>query len=93
MYHPTSRVLAVLELLQSKPLITGLELAAVLEVDVRTVRRYITILQDVGIPVEATLVGMEGIGSALALNCRHCCLRKRKLRRLCWVCWEPRGLR
>ncbi|MGI9059539.1 MAG: helix-turn-helix transcriptional regulator [Ktedonobacteraceae bacterium] len=55
MYHPTSRVLAVLELLQSKPLITGPELAAVLEVDVRTVRRYITILQDVGIPVEANI--------------------------------------
>src|SRR5437764_336809 len=42
MYHPTSRVLTVLELLQSRPSITGPELAARLEMDVRTVRRYIT---------------------------------------------------
>ena len=53
MYHPTSRVLTVLELLQSRPFISGPELAARLEMDVRTVRRYITHLQDVGIPVEA----------------------------------------
>ncbi|MBA2678939.1 MAG: YafY family transcriptional regulator [Ktedonobacteraceae bacterium] len=53
MYHPTSRVLIVLELLQSRPSITGPELAARLEMDVRTVRRYIAHLQDVGIPVEA----------------------------------------
>ncbi|HKW23541.1 MAG TPA: YafY family protein [Ktedonobacterales bacterium] len=53
MYHPTSRVLTVLELLQSRPSMTGPELAARLEMDVRTVRRYITHLQDVGIPVEA----------------------------------------
>ena len=52
MYHPTSRVLTVLELLQSRPRITGPELADRLEVDVRTVRRYITMLQDMGIPVE-----------------------------------------
>lgn len=55
MYHPTSRVLTVLELLQSRPSISGPELAARLEMDVRTVRRYITHLQDVGIPVEATI--------------------------------------
>jgi predicted DNA-binding transcriptional regulator YafY len=55
MYHPTGRVLTVLELLQSRPSISGPELAARLEMDVRSVRRYITILQDVGIPVEATI--------------------------------------
>ena len=59
MYHPTSRVLTVLELLQSRPYITGPELAARLEMDVRTVRRYITHLQDVGIPVEAN-IGRHG---------------------------------
>ncbi|MBO0782424.1 MAG: WYL domain-containing protein, partial [Ktedonobacteraceae bacterium] len=59
MYHPTSRVLTVLELLQSRASITGPELAARLEMDVRTVRRYITILQDVGIPVEAN-IGRHG---------------------------------
>ncbi len=53
MYHPTGRVLTVLELLQSRPGITGTELADRLETDVRTVRRYIAKLQDVGIPVEA----------------------------------------
>ena len=54
MYHPTGRVLTVLELLQSRPGLTGRDLATRLEMDVRTVRRYITKLQDVGIPVEAT---------------------------------------
>jgi predicted DNA-binding transcriptional regulator YafY len=53
MYHPTGRVLTVLELLQSRPGLTGPELATRLETDVRTVRRYISKLQDVGIPVEA----------------------------------------
>ncbi|HEX8995539.1 MAG TPA: YafY family protein [Ktedonobacterales bacterium] len=59
MYHPTSRVLTVLEVLQSRPSITGPELAARLEMDVRTVRRYITHLQDVGIPIESN-VGRYG---------------------------------
>ncbi len=53
MYHPTGRVLTVLELLQSRPGLTGPQIAARLETDVRTVRRYVTKLQDVGIPVEA----------------------------------------
>ncbi|HEY4384794.1 MAG TPA: YafY family protein [Ktedonobacteraceae bacterium] len=59
MYHPTSRVLTVLELLQARPSISGPELATRLEMDVRTVRRYITHLQDIGIPVEAT-IGRHG---------------------------------
>jgi predicted DNA-binding transcriptional regulator YafY len=54
MYHPTTRVLTVLELLQAHPTLSGAELAERLEVDRRTVRRYITMLQDLGIPVEAT---------------------------------------
>ena len=53
MYSPTLRVLAVLELLQNHHEISGPELAQRLEVDVRTVRRYITNLQDMGIPVES----------------------------------------
>lgn len=52
MYHPTTRVLAVLELLQARQRVTGPELAERLEVDERTVRRYVTMLQDLGIPVE-----------------------------------------
>lgn len=55
MYHPTTRLLAVLELLQSRGRIGGGELARRLEVDERTVRRYITMLRDLGIPVEAEL--------------------------------------
>lgn len=52
MYSPTTRLLTVLELLQSYKQISGSELARRLEVDVRTIRRYITNLQDMGIPVE-----------------------------------------
>lgn len=53
MYHPTTRVLTALELLQDRAAVSGAELAARLEVDVRTVRSYITMLRDMGIPVEA----------------------------------------
>jgi predicted DNA-binding transcriptional regulator YafY len=53
MYHPTTRVLTVLELLQSHHRLTGPELATRLEVNARTARRYITMLQDMGIPIEA----------------------------------------
>ena len=51
MYQPASRVLSMLEMLQSRPGITGAEIAERLEVDRRTVRRYITTLQDLGVPV------------------------------------------
>jgi len=53
MYQPTTRVLTVLELLQARGQMSGMELAERLEIDRRTVRRYITMLQDLGIPVEA----------------------------------------
>jgi predicted DNA-binding transcriptional regulator YafY len=52
MYSPTTRLLTVLELLQSYKQMNGTELARRLEVDVRIVRRYIVTLQDMGIPVE-----------------------------------------
>jgi biotin operon repressor len=52
MYHPTTRVLTILELLQSHRALSGPEIAERLEVDIRTVRRYIAMLQDLGIPVE-----------------------------------------
>jgi predicted DNA-binding transcriptional regulator YafY len=54
MYQPTTRLLTVLELLQARPYLSGAELARRLEVDGRTVRRYVMMLQDMGIPVEAT---------------------------------------
>jgi predicted DNA-binding transcriptional regulator YafY len=53
MYHPTTRVLAVLALLQAHGRMSGAELAGRLEVNVRTLRRYVTMLQDLGIPIEA----------------------------------------
>ncbi len=52
MYHPTTRVLTILELLQSHRALSGPEIAERLEVDIRTVRRYVAMLQDLGIPVE-----------------------------------------
>ncbi|MEP7284704.1 MAG: YafY family protein [Chloroflexota bacterium] len=59
MYHPTTRLLTVLDLLQTHGQLSGSELAARLEVDSRTVRRYIVMLQDMGIPIEAEL-GRQG---------------------------------
>ncbi|MCK6580554.1 MAG: YafY family transcriptional regulator [Anaerolineae bacterium] len=53
MYSPTTRLLTVLELLQSRGSISGIELAYKLEVDERSVRRYVTALRDMGIPVES----------------------------------------
>jgi predicted DNA-binding transcriptional regulator YafY len=53
MYHPTTRVLAVLALLQAHGRMSGSELAQRLEVNARTLRRYIVMLQDLGIPIEA----------------------------------------
>ncbi|TVR70083.1 MAG: YafY family transcriptional regulator [Sphaerobacteraceae bacterium] len=51
MYHPTTRVLTVLELLQTYGQIRSDELARRLETTPRSVRRYITMLQELGIPV------------------------------------------
>ena len=51
MYDSTSRALAVLDLLQAHGLMRGEEIAARLEVDARTVRRYVMVLRDHGVPV------------------------------------------
>jgi len=51
MPKPTTRVLAVLELLQSQGLVSGTELARRIEVDARTLRRYISALEEMGIPI------------------------------------------
>jgi len=54
MYNPATRLLAILELLQSHDRMSGTELARRLEVDKRSIRRYIVMLQDLGIPIEGT---------------------------------------
>ena len=53
MYSPATRLLTTLELLQVRDHVSGTELAERLDVDPRSVRRYVTMLQDLGIPVEA----------------------------------------
>lgn len=51
MYHPTTRLLTVLELLQAHGRLGRADLAARLEVSERSVRRYVAMLQEMGIPV------------------------------------------
>ena len=58
MLAPASRLFELLELLQTHPLTTGTEIAARLGVDRRTVRRYIAVLKELGIPIE----GERGVG-------------------------------
>jgi predicted DNA-binding transcriptional regulator YafY len=53
MARPTARVLALLELLQSGGVRTVAELAGRLDVDERTVRRYVAHLTDLDVPVES----------------------------------------
>lgn len=53
MARPTSRVLALLELLQAGGLHTAADLADRLGVDERTARRYLSHLDELGIPVES----------------------------------------
>jgi predicted DNA-binding transcriptional regulator YafY len=47
------RLLALLELLQAHHVLGGAELARRLDVDERTVRRYVGTLADLGVPVTA----------------------------------------
>ena len=54
MYNPTTRLLTILELLQAHQRLSEADLAARLEIDRRTVRRYITMLQDLGMPIYHT---------------------------------------
>lgn len=51
---PTARSLLALELIQDRPGITAEELARRLGVSDRAVRRYVGILRDAGVPVQAT---------------------------------------
>jgi predicted DNA-binding transcriptional regulator YafY len=64
MYHPTTRLLTILELLQIHRQMSGEELAERLEVDTRSVRRYILMLQELGMPIE----GARGPGGGYRLR-------------------------
>ncbi len=64
MASPTSRLLELLELFQTRPLTTGREVADLLGIDARTVRRYVGILQELGIPVE----GQRGVGGGYRIR-------------------------
>ena len=64
MYDPIMRVFTVLEILQGRDRVTGAELAQKLEVDLRTVQRYIVRLKDLGIPVHSS----PGVGGAYRLR-------------------------
>lgn len=63
-YDPIMRVLTVLEVLQARDFVSGAELAERLEVDLRTVQRYIVRLKDLSIPVESS----RGVGGAYRLK-------------------------
>lgn len=64
MYDPVMRVLTVLEILQARDHVTGAELAERLEVDLRTVQRYIVRLKDLSIPIDSS----RGVGGAYRLR-------------------------
>jgi predicted DNA-binding transcriptional regulator YafY len=62
--HPTSRLLAFLELLHARGGVDGPTAAAELGVSGRTIRRYAVALQDIGILVE----GQSGVGGGYRLR-------------------------
>jgi predicted DNA-binding transcriptional regulator YafY len=64
MYDPIMRVFTVLEILQARDHATGAELAERLEVDLRTVQRYIVRLKDLHIPIDSS----PGVGGAYRLR-------------------------
>jgi predicted DNA-binding transcriptional regulator YafY len=61
---PAFRLLELLEALQARPVATGRELADRLGVDIRTVRRYVAALQELGIPVE----GQRGLAGGYRMR-------------------------
>ncbi|HEY4354298.1 MAG TPA: YafY family protein [Acidobacteriaceae bacterium] len=64
MYDPVMRVFTVLEILQGRDRVAGAELAERLDVDLRTVQRYIVRLKDLGIPIDSS----PGVGGAYRMR-------------------------
>ncbi|MFC7661132.1 HTH domain-containing protein [Pseudonocardia benzenivorans] len=71
MTSSASRVLALLELLQARPGITGPELAQRLDVDARTVRRHVRTLEELGGPSSRAGAGTAATGCCPATGCRR----------------------
>ena len=86
MYHPTTRLLTILELLQAHPSLSGDALARRLEVEPRSVRRYITMLQDMGMPIEAVRGHVGGDSLLAEPYCEGHPLRGRHRRQLFALC-------
>jgi predicted DNA-binding transcriptional regulator YafY len=61
---PTARLLELLEVLQTQTLTTGREIADRLGIDPRTARRYVSALQELGIPIE----GQRGVGGGYRIR-------------------------
>lgn len=64
MQDPLTRILTTLEILQAHDQVAGAELARRLEVDLRTVQRYILRLRDLNIPIQAS----PGVGGSYRLR-------------------------
>lgn len=64
MYDPIMRVFTLLEILQGRDRVSGAEIAERLEVDLRTVQRYIVRLKDLNIPIDSS----PGVGGAYRLR-------------------------
>lgn len=73
MPRPTARVLTLLELLQSGGTRTAAELAERLDVDERTVRRYVDHLVDLDVPVESVRGRYGGYRLAPVGACLRSC--------------------
>ena len=71
MDHPTTRVLTVLELLQTYERISGPELARRLEGSPRSIRKYGGMLQNSAFRWRARTDAMAAISCARATSCRR----------------------
>jgi predicted DNA-binding transcriptional regulator YafY len=55
MYTPATRLLTLLHIIHANPGLNATGLATRLEVDTRTVRRYIMLLRDLGVQIESEM--------------------------------------
>jgi predicted DNA-binding transcriptional regulator YafY len=82
--RPATRLLAMLELLETRGRVSGRELAERLEVDPRTVRRYAVKLEELGIPLEADADLTAGTACVRGSSSRRSCSRTPRRRPWSW---------